>query len=158
MTYLVWNILLALTWAAMTGSLALPNLAVGFVLGYAALRLTLSAVRLPPYFLRVPRALAFLAFLLYDVLRANLRVAYDVVTPRHHMRPGVVAVPLEEGLTHEEIATLASAISLTPGTLSLDVSDDRRTLYIHAMYIDDADALRRQILDGYLRRVLRVTR
>ena len=108
--------------------------------------------------LRVPRAIAFLAFLFYDLVRANLRVAYDVVTPTHHMKPGVVAVPLPEGLTDGEITTLANSISLTPGTLSLDVSDDRRTLYVHAMYIHDADALRRGILEGYLRRVLRVTR
>ena len=53
---------------------------------------------------------------------------------------------------------LANLVSLTPGTLSLEVSEDRRVLYIHAMFVDDRDALRRQIKDGFERRLLEVMR
>jgi multicomponent Na+:H+ antiporter subunit E len=55
--------------------------------------------------------------------------------PTHHMRPGVIAMPLE-AKTDGEITMVANLISLTPGTLSLDVSDDRKVLYIHAMFLD----------------------
>jgi multicomponent Na+:H+ antiporter subunit E len=73
------------------------------------------------------------------------------------MRPGVIAIPLD-AQTDIEITVLANLISLTPGTLSLDVSADRQTLYIHTMYLDDPEAARRGIKRGFERRVLAVTR
>jgi multicomponent Na+:H+ antiporter subunit E len=75
------------------------------------------------------------------------------------MRPGVVAIPLDVQ-TDAEITLLANLITLTPGTLSLDVSTDRRVLYIHVMYIDndDVEAVRRKIKEGFERRVLEVLR
>jgi multicomponent Na+:H+ antiporter subunit E len=71
------------------------------------------------------------------------------------MRPGIIAIPLD-ARTDLEITLLANLITLTPGTLSLDVSADRRVLYIHVMYIDndDIEAVRRNIKDGFERRVL----
>ena len=80
-----------------------------------------------------------------------------MITPPFYSRPGIVAVPLD-ARTDFEIMTLANLISLTPGTLSLDVSEDRRTLYVHAMFIDDPDALRREIKQGMERRVLEALR
>jgi multicomponent Na+:H+ antiporter subunit E len=105
----------------------------------------------------VGQVLNLALFFIWELILANLRVAYDVVTPRHHMRPGVIGVPLAAH-TDLEITVLSSMISLTPGTLSLDVSADRKILYIHAMYIDDVDAVRRKIKDGFERRVLEVLR
>jgi multicomponent Na+:H+ antiporter subunit E len=69
----------------------------------------------------------------------------------------VIGVPLA-ARTDLEITVLSSMISLTPGTLSLDVSADRKMLYIHAMYLDDVEAARRKIKDGFERRVLEVLR
>ncbi len=60
------------------------------------------------------------------------------------MKPGVIAMPLE-ARTELEITMVANLISLTPGTLSLDVSDDRKVLYIHAMFLDDEEELRRNL-------------
>ena len=96
-------------------------------------------------------------FFIWELILANLRVAYDVVTPGHHMQPGVIGIPLA-ARTDLEITVLSSMISLTPGTLSLDVSADRKMLYIHAMYLDDVEAARRKIKDGFERRVLEVLR
>jgi multicomponent Na+:H+ antiporter subunit E len=75
------------------------------------------------------------------------------------MRPGVIAIPLN-ARTDVEITLLANLITLTPGTLSLDVSADRSVLYIHVMYIDndDIDAVRRKIKEGFERRILEVLR
>jgi multicomponent Na+:H+ antiporter subunit E len=107
----------------------------------------------------VPQVARFAVFYLWQMLLSNLRVAYDVVTPTHYMRPGVIAVPLE-ARTDAEITLLANLITLTPGTLSLDLSADRRILFVHAMYIDhgDVDKARRQIKEGLERRVLQVLR
>ncbi len=73
--------------------------------------------------------------------------------------PGVVAIPLD-ARTDVEIALLANLITLTPGSVSLDLSEDRRVLYVHAMYIDggDVEAYRRSVKDGLERRVLELLR
>ncbi len=57
-----------------------------------------------------------------------------------------------------EITLLANLVTLTPGTLSLDVSEDRSTLFVHAMFVDDPDVLRREIKHGFERRVLELLR
>jgi multicomponent Na+:H+ antiporter subunit E len=99
----------------------------------------------------------FICFYLWQLVLSNLRVAYDVVTPTHYMRPGVIAIPLDVQ-TDAEITLLANLITLTPGTLSVDLSPDRRVLYVHVMYIDhdDVEAARQQIKAGLERRVLEV--
>jgi multicomponent Na+:H+ antiporter subunit E len=153
---LLWNVLLALGWVALNGRLGLDTLAVGFVLSYALLWLVQGALGRSGYFLKFRQALGLAAFFVWELILANLRVAYDVLTPRHHMRPGVVAIPLDVR-TEAQITVLSCLITLTPGTLSIDVSGDRRTLFIHAMYIDaDVDALRWKIKRGFERRVLEV--
>ena len=53
---------------------------------------------------------------------------------------------------------LANSITLTPGTLGLDVSEDRKTLYVHSMWVDDPDEVRREIKQGFERRVLELMR
>jgi multicomponent Na+:H+ antiporter subunit E len=106
---------------------------------------------------RLTAAIRLATFFLWEIVLANLRVAYDVLTPRHHMRPGIIALPLDV-ISDVEITLLANLIALTPGSLSLDVSADHKVLYIHAMYIDDVEALQRRIKSSLERRVLEVTR
>lgn len=154
---LLFNILLALIWAALTGDFHLQNVFIGFLLGYLVLFMVRNVVGSPRYAGRVGKAIAFALYFLWELVLANLRVAYDVLTPTHHMRPGVVAIPLDARSDYE-ITILANLITLTPGTMSLDVSTDRRVLYIHAMYADDPDALRRKIKQGFERRLLELTR
>jgi multicomponent Na+:H+ antiporter subunit E len=155
----LWNILLALAWSALNGEFSIRNLLVGLILGYVILSLMITAdvVGSRTYTRRVSSAVRMLAFFLWELLLANLRVARDVLTPHPRMRPGIVAIPLD-AKTDPEIVFLATLITLTPGTITLDVSDDRRVMYIHAMYIDDLDALRRGIKDGFERRALEVLR
>jgi len=102
------------------------------------------------------RALSFFVFYLKEVVLANFRVAYDVCTPIHHMKPGFLSIPLDEDLTDRQLLVLANLITMTPGTLSMDVTSDRRTLYLHAMYIDDIDALKREIVGVYQKRIKEV--
>ena len=83
---------------------------------------------------------------LKELVVSNLRVSYDIVTPPWYMKPGVIAMPLK-ARGDFEIAFVANLISLTPGTLSLDVSDDRRVLYIHAMFLHDEAELRHNLAE-----------
>lgn len=157
MNAFLWNLSLAFIWATMSGRFTLVNLLVGFGLGYGILLLAQRIVGTAAYSWRVWRLMGFVPFFLWELLLANLRVAYDVVTPTLRMRPGVVAIPLE-AQTDTEITLLANLLTLTPGTLSLDVSEDRRTLYIHAMFIGEPERVRRRIKDGFERRLLEVLR
>ena len=141
MSPLSWNLI----WAAVTGNFSGANLLVGFVLGYLILGFALRDVPdFARYRKKVPRLFLLLGHFLRDLVASNLRVAYDVLTPTHYMRPAVVAVPLR-AKTDGAITILANMISLTPGTLSLDVSSDRSVLYLHVMYLDDEADLRQQI-------------
>jgi multicomponent Na+:H+ antiporter subunit E len=157
MNILVLNIALALVWALLTGVFRPTNLLLGFALGYVVLLLARRAVGPTTYFDKVRQVISFLLFFVWELVLANVRVAADVLTLRPRMRPRIIAVPLEAH-THFEIVMLANLISLTPGTLSLDVATDRRVLYIHAMYADDPEAVRREIKDGLERRLLALLR
>lgn len=153
---LLLNILLALAWLALTGQFTPTNLVIGLGLGYVLLWLTRQTSQQPSnYFNKVRQVVGFTLFFLWELILANLRVAYDILTPRHHMRPGVVAIPLDIE-SDAAITLLANLITLTPGSLSLDVSSDRRTLYVHAMHIDNVEQFRREIKEGFERRVLEV--
>jgi multicomponent Na+:H+ antiporter subunit E len=151
------NLLLGLTWAAMTGEISEGSILTGLALGYVILYFLQDLLGLSLKTLKILPLARLVAYFLRDLVAATLRVAYDVVTPKHRMRPGVIALPLE-AKTDEEITLLAGLISLTPGTLALEVSPDRRNLFIHVMYLEDPDAVRREIKEGLERRMLEVMR
>jgi multicomponent Na+:H+ antiporter subunit E len=153
---LVWNIILAGMWMAMT-ELSGTNLFIGFVLGYFVLWLSPGVAQRTHYFRRVGQGLRFTGFFLRELVVATARISYDVLTPTPYMKPAVIGVPLDVE-TDAEIALLAIVVTLTPGSLALDVSSDRKTLYVHAMYVTDPEALRRDIKRGFERRILELLR
>jgi multicomponent Na+:H+ antiporter subunit E len=158
MSLFLSNVLISLFWALLTGHVSVGNLAVGFVLGYAALSLLYPATELKTsYFQKTIQLARFVLIFTKELLLATWRVAQDVVKPLPLMRPGVIGIPLD-AKTDLEITMLANIISLTPGTLSLDVSEDRKTLYIHTMYVVNPDDLRKEIKDGLERRLLELLR
>jgi multicomponent Na+:H+ antiporter subunit E len=154
---LLWHILLALTWAALTGTFTWSNVLVGFILGYAALFVAQRSLGAFHYFRQVERVVRFAGFYIGELILANFRVAYDVMTPVRRMRTGVIAIPLA-ARTDAEITLLANLITLTPGSVAIDVSTDRRFLYLHAMYIDDVEEFRASVKNTIERRVLEVLR
>ncbi|WP_163558545.1 Na+/H+ antiporter subunit E [Halomonas sp. NO4] len=142
-----WNLLLGFAWVVLTGDFSGSNLLAGLFFGYLVLALLQPQVpALQGYAQRLPRLVGFVGFFVKELLLANLKVAFDVVTPPWYMRPGVIAMPLRAE-SDFQIAFVANLISLTPGTLSLDVSDDRKVLYIHAMFLDDEEELRRGLAE-----------
>lgn len=151
------DLMLALVWVAMTGSFNIAGFAVGFTLGYVVLFLLQRVTGRSSYFVKTRRLAGFAGFYALEVVRANFRVAIDVVTPESRARPGVVAVPLD-ARTDAEITLLANLITMTPGSLTIDVSDDRSVIYVHSMFLDDPDAFRRTIKDDFERRVLELLR
>lgn len=157
MTPFLWNVFLAVVWALSWGELSLDNLLIGAVAGYAILWLAADLIHARKYCENVPRIFEFIAFFIWELLVANLRIAYDVVAPQFRMRPGIIALPLD-ARTDGEITLLANLISLTPGTLSVDVSADRTKLFIHMQFIDDPEHAKQQLKQGFERRLLRLLR
>lgn len=157
MTLFLLNTLLGLAWVALTGIFTPTNFAIGFAFGLLLLWLTQGLMPSSNYFRKVPQVFGFLLFFLWEMLKANLRMLVIVLSPRPAIRPAVVAIPLEVR-TDTEITLLANLITLTPGTLYLDVSQDRCVMYIHTMQVDDLDAFRHSIKDGFERRVMEVLR
>lgn len=156
---LLGNLLLALAWAALSGEFSLGTLITGQVFGYVILLALVKGGVLPssPYVGKVHLAAGLAAFFLWELVYANLRLAIDVLTPRLRIRPGVVAVPLD-ATREPEILLLAALINLTPGSVALDVSPDRKVMYVHIMYVASPEAARRDIKNGFERRVLRLLR
>lgn len=154
---LLGNILLAVAWAALQGDFSLRTLVTGQVVGYLILvALVRGGVLNPsPYVGRIHRVLGLAAYFFWELLKANLRLALDVATPRFHMTPGIIALPLD-ATRDREILLLSMLINTTPGSVTLDVSPDRKTLYVHVMYMDTPDAARKEIKEGFERRVLGV--
>ncbi len=157
MTLFLINILLALAWIALTGHFTATNLIVGLALGYLTLWITQRHDASASYFGKLRRVIGFIVFFGWEVIKANLRVAYEVMTPGHHMKPAILAIPLDVK-TDLEITAFANLITLTPGTLSLEVSEDRQTLFIHAMYVDDVTLFKGELKKGLERRLLKVLR
>ena len=157
MSLLILNLLFAGMFTILMGSGSIGVFLSGFALGYAALWLSKPLYQNTRYFMTLPKAINLAAYFLKELVISNLRVLWDVITPRHINRPGIIGVPLT-AQTDLEIFVVANLISLTPGTLSVDLSEDRKTLYIHVMFLDDVEKARQEIKNGLERRILEVMR
>jgi multicomponent Na+:H+ antiporter subunit E len=151
------SVLLALAWMALTGDWSLPALVFSCTLGWLLVRLVRPLGGEGFRRVRLVRLPGFVLFFLKELVVANLKVAVTVLFPKGRLRPAIVAFPLRLD-RDAEIALLANLITLTPGSLSLDVSPDRRTLYVHAMATKSTDDLRREIREGFERRILEAFR
>jgi multicomponent Na+:H+ antiporter subunit E len=152
------NFLIALLWALLTGNLSVGNLFVGFLLGYLALFLmNPSATETNSYFQKTVLFFSFMLYFVKELIVSSTKVAVDVIKPNPLVRPGIIGIPMDAE-TDLEITLLANVISLTPGTLSLEVSKDRKILYIHAMYVVNPDDFRKEIKDGIEHRLLELLR
>lgn len=171
---LLLNLLLALAWLLVTGQFTLGNFVFGFGVTYLLLWVIQRAVwaetpmpqRLT-YFQKVRQVGDFLLFFIKELIMANLQVASDVLRRQPRMQPAVVSIPVGD-LSDAGVTLLANMITLTPGTLSLDVleqpgatdTERRRELQIHAMYAGTTKAailrFRTQLMERYLHRVQEV--
>ncbi|HIX55416.1 MAG TPA: Na+/H+ antiporter subunit E [Candidatus Sphingobacterium stercoripullorum] len=130
------NLLLAFTWLTLSGSFSYGTFIFGFILGFLILWFLHRNDEDISYFTKVPKMIGFLLFFLYEMIVANVQVAYDVITPNYFFRPGIVKYNMH-AKTDLEINLLAAVIAMTPGTIVVDVSEDKKSIYIHVMYMKD---------------------
>ena len=146
------NVLLAFVWLLLDKANTVTEFAIGFVLGaiITGFYAKLSGSR-DFYLVRFLKFLKFLLVCMYELYLACFQVLELVVSPKLNLKPGIIRMDVDFP-TDFQLVFLASLINLTPGTLTLEVSPDKKTLYIHALNIDDADkiveGIRRSFVDG----------
>jgi len=101
--------------------------------------------------------ICFSGFYLTEVLKSNLEIAWDVMTPGNSSSSGIIAIELPPGLGDFQILLISNLITMTPGTLSLDLRPDRRTLLLHILYLVDIEKTRKHLTENYVNRVLHLS-
>ena len=157
MTIYIFNVVFAFVWVAITGSATVLNLVFGFALAALALWIVRGEISAVDYWRRVGRILSLATLFFKELALSAFRVAVMALSPRLKVRPGIFAFPLTVERDFE-ITLLANPITLTPGTLSVDVSEDRSTLYVHAIDCSDPDGARSDIAEGFERKILEAFR
>jgi multicomponent Na+:H+ antiporter subunit E len=151
------NLILALMWAALQGELNGVNVVIGFFIGAALIYPFRRMFFRPLYFRKMASGLTMTLVFFKELLMANIAVLRVVFSPRARVSSGVIALPTE--LTNDVALTmLANMITLTPGTLTLDISPDRRYLYVHTLNLDDPEKVKEEIhraFEVYLRELSR---
>lgn len=104
---------------------------------------------------KLPHVAEFIAFYLWEVLISNFRVARDVLMPSDRMKPDFIRVNVE-GLTERQLLATANLISMTPGTLSIDVDHEKGELIVHSLYVSDKEQAAKELEQIFKKRISRV--
>ena len=161
MTYIL---ILTLIWVFLVG-FSWPNLATGLIISLLVLFVASTSMntsyigfsRSQRGFRRVFTIISFIFFFLKELVVASVVVFRSVLSPFSFLQPGIIAIPLDLD-TPAEITLLANLITLTPGTLTLDVSSDNKVIYVHTIRMDDPESFRLSIKDGFEKRIMEVMR
>ncbi|MEM7732588.1 MAG: Na+/H+ antiporter subunit E [Pseudomonadota bacterium] len=150
------TILLTIVWCLLVNRPSLGAVAFGLVLGIIIPIMTSAFWPERPPITRPWRLFSYFGLVVWDIMVANVQVAMIVLfKPNDKMQPNWIKVPLDLR-TPEAITVLASTITLTPGTLSADLSDDGQSLLVHALDAPDPDAVRDDIKKRYESRLMEI--
>lgn len=152
------NLALALIWATVTGSFLFANVLFGFLIAAFVLHLIRRGrTGSQDYLTRSLRIFLLLCLFIKELTNSAIKVALTVLSPRMELKPGFITYEIKLDRDFE-ITLLANLITLTPGTLSVDVSEDRKLLFIHALDCSDPEGIRADIANGFERRILEAFR
>jgi multicomponent Na+:H+ antiporter subunit E len=138
------NLILAIIWVMATGTLTEENFLFGFFISFAILWVITFKKEERKYFTVIPKLLAYMLFIFWEIIKANFQSLKESFYPKSKLEPAIVKVPLD-AKTNMEISILSNIISLTPGTLIMDVSDDKKVVYVHVMHLVDKDDFIKEI-------------
>ncbi|MFO6422101.1 Na+/H+ antiporter subunit E [Motilimonas sp. KMU-193] len=157
MTYFLLNLCLAMAWMLLNGNYSSSHFFIGFIIGFVVLRLAQPFGVHASYFKRCKALLSLISYFSYEMVVSVARVTWDVLTPTHLSEPRIVYVPLDVS-SDLEITLLSNMVSLTPGSLCLDITPDRRFLILHVMFAGKKQTVIDEIKHGLEQRILEVTR
>ena len=135
---------LVVVWLLLWEELSFANVLAGLALGTVLVVLFPMRPRGVPGAFRLVATARFAGFFVWKLVQASMIVAREVVTPQSRINEGIVAVPIR-GVSETLTTLVANAISLTPGTLTLEVRHQPAVLYVHVLHLDDIDAVRRDV-------------
>ncbi|MCA1021464.1 Na+/H+ antiporter subunit E [Halobacillus litoralis] len=154
---IVLNIIIALMWMFLSESYTFTSFLVGYILGIILLFLLRRFVPDSFYMKRTWKFVQLILLFIRELILSNLDILKYVYKPKQDMQPGIFALPIDVK-TNFEITLLANLITLTPGTLSVVVSEDHRKIYIHAMDIPDVQETINDIKNSFEKQIMEVTR
>lgn len=151
------NVLIAITWIFLQNNYTMPSFIFGYSIGLFILFILRRFLVFDFYLRRVWAIIKLIMLFIIELIKANIDVIKIVLSPKLTNQPGIVAVTtkLESDV---EITLLAALISLTPGTVSMDFSEDSKTIYIHAINVPDKDEMIADIHNSFERAIKEVTR
>jgi multicomponent Na+:H+ antiporter subunit E len=149
---LAFHVLLALIWCMMHNSLYPVTFIIGYLLAWASTSMFRVLTKYNPFRLNIWEGIKLLLVFIKEMIVANIQIAYIIISPAMNIHPGLIEYPLDIR-NDGAIVLLANMISLTPGTLSVDISPDRKYIYVHAMVMETPDKLKAQIKQTFERRI-----
>lgn len=142
MPFALW---LVLVWVALWEEVSPGNVLAGVAVATALLAAFPRGEGLLRGRIRPLATARFVVHFSWKLVEASVIVAWEVVTPRNRINEGIVAVPIH-GVSDGLVTVVANGISLTPGTLTLEVDRDPTVLYVHVLHLRDIEAVRRDVL------------
>jgi len=103
----------------------------------------------------IPHFFIFILFYMKEMVKANLYLARDILSPKMRISPGIVKISIRAD-SDNRILALFNLITMTPGSISMDISDDRKSIYVHGMYVKDRDSFEAEIKEGIEKKILEV--
>lgn len=143
MTRLVHLAWLVALWLALWGEISVANVVAGIVVALAVGALA-GTRRSGQIVVRPLHVLRFACYFAFKLVEASLIVAREVLARRRRIRTGIVAVPLH-GCSDAVVTLIADSISLTPGTLTVEVTTEPQTLFVHVLHLRDVEQVRRDV-------------
>ncbi|AOM82556.1 Na+/H+ antiporter subunit E [Salisediminibacterium beveridgei] len=150
------NIGLAFIWMLLQNEYTFLDFFIGYLVGVALLYLLRRFLHFDFYFRRVIALFKLLILFLYKLILSNIDMIKIVLSPKMNIEPGIIAIPTKLR-TDWEVTLLANLISLTPGTLTMNFSENGRTLYVHSIHVPDKDAAIDEIRQSFERAIMEVT-
>lgn len=155
MIQFVTNVVIAGVWMLLQETLTLESFVLGYFIGLLVLYFTVRRLDAPLYIQRVFAAVKLIVAFLFEVVRSGVRVSYLILHPRLPISPGLVVVPLDV-TSNEAITIFAGMITMAPGSISVELSDDRACLYVHALEAGDPHKASAFFKDVFERRIMEV--
>ncbi|ARI76987.1 Na+/H+ antiporter subunit E [Halobacillus mangrovi] len=154
---IVINIIIAVMWMFLSESYAFSTFFVGYLLGIGLLFILQRFIPDSFYMKRVWKFIKLILLFIRELVLSNLDIVKLVYKPKLDIQPGIFALPIDLK-SNFEITLLANLITLTPGTLSIAVSEDHTKIYIHAMDIPDVEQSINDIKETFEKAIMEVTR
>lgn len=138
-----------------TGTLAEENFIFGFLISFGILYVITINKQDRKYFTILPKLVSFFLFMFWEIIKTNLVTVKESLYAKSKLKPAVVKVPLtvESDL---EITILAIMVSVTPGTLVMDISDDKKVMYVHVMHVSNKQDFIDEVKNKFEKRLLEI--